>query len=114
MSMVAVHKNMFGSISQLNQWLKGLLQSTIACFCSARSTRFCSNHIRRPKRTLLIVSRRSPKGCHEHTDAITLARMVLAVAARRVSVVVPCFRQSHFLDDAISSVLRQTHTNVEI
>src|SRR5215831_18229599 len=31
-----------------------------------------------------------------------------------VSVVIPCFRQAHFLADGIESVLRQTYSQVEV
>ncbi|WP_273004970.1 glycosyltransferase family 2 protein, partial [Leeuwenhoekiella blandensis] len=30
-----------------------------------------------------------------------------------VSIVVPCYNQSHFLDDALESVLNQSYTNWE-
>ena len=35
-------------------------------------------------------------------------------AASRVSVVVPCFNQAHFLGEAIESVLRQSHPGAEV
>ena len=35
-------------------------------------------------------------------------------AAARVSIVIPCYNQAHFLHDAIQSVLSQTHTHFEI
>ncbi len=31
-----------------------------------------------------------------------------------VSVVIPCFNQGHFLDDAVNSIQEQTYTNIEI
>jgi cellulose synthase/poly-beta-1,6-N-acetylglucosamine synthase-like glycosyltransferase len=37
-----------------------------------------------------------------------------AAATSRVSVVVPCFNQAHFLSEAIESVLRQSHPEVEV
>lgn len=37
-----------------------------------------------------------------------------AAAASRVSVVVPCFNQAHFLTEAIESVQRQSHPQVEV
>jgi glycosyltransferase involved in cell wall biosynthesis len=36
------------------------------------------------------------------------------VAPRRVTVVIPCFKQAHFLDDAITSILRQTYRDFEV
>ena len=35
-------------------------------------------------------------------------------AAARVSVIIPCYRQAHYLGEAIESVLAQTHPEVEI
>jgi cellulose synthase/poly-beta-1,6-N-acetylglucosamine synthase-like glycosyltransferase len=37
-----------------------------------------------------------------------------AAATSRVSVIVPCFNQAHFLTEAIESVLRQSHPEVEV
>ena len=32
----------------------------------------------------------------------------------KVSVIIPCYNQGHFLDEAVDSVLQQTHDNIEI
>src|SRR4029450_1113854 len=43
---------------------------------------------------------------HRHATA--------AVPPPKVSVVIPCYRQAHFLTEAIASALRQSYSNLEI
>lgn len=40
--------------------------------------------------------------------------MSLPSTAPRVSVIIPCYNQAHYLQDAIASVFRQNHPNLEI
>jgi glycosyltransferase involved in cell wall biosynthesis len=53
-------------------------------------------------------------------DRVPVARIVWTdtddslVRKPRVSVVIPCYRQSHFLTDSISSVLRQDYAELEV
>jgi hypothetical protein len=53
-------------------------------------------------------------------DPVTRIRIVDLIARRRsaeqdlVSVVIPCFRQAHFLPEAIESVLAQEHEAIEV
>jgi glycosyltransferase involved in cell wall biosynthesis len=54
----------------------------------------------------------TPTGCHEEVPLhLVLAAVPTELA---VSIVVPCFKQAHYLPDAIQSVLAQTFTDWEV